>query len=229
LGEGSADPGEGNLTSSLTWDWDNRFDKYTNTGSNTKSITQGASGTEETIDVTDIVTSWFNGSNNYGVILINDSSESNDAKALLFFSSESSGNKPYLVVNYTTNTAPSAPTITAPYNSLTSSLPTFSGSMSDVDAGDYITAVQIQVQKLDERYQFSTTTSSGDPGTGKIRFNNATAAAITAVYISETTYDSLVFATGGLVSGGTLRVFNASALGSDFVFNITGAPTDNGT
>jgi hypothetical protein len=145
-GEGSTNPGEGNLTGTLTWDWDNRHDKWSTSGTNTKNITQGASGSEETIDVTDIVTAWFNGSNNYGIILINNTSESNNDYAMLFYSSESSGNKPYLVVNYTTNTTPLAPGQAGPAdNQVTSLTPTFTGWQNDSDAGDKISAIQLQV------------------------------------------------------------------------------------
>jgi hypothetical protein len=151
-GEGGVDPGEGNLTTSLTWDWNNRFDKYTNTGSNTKSIDLGGDGTQETISVTDIVTAWFNGADNNGIMLINDSSESNDDKGLNFYSRDfNSEYRPYLVIEYTSNVAPNAPTALSPTGSELKNtlIPTFSGTFSDADAGDTQSYVQIQLYEDD--------------------------------------------------------------------------------
>lgn len=145
-GEGTYDT-EGGLTANATWDWDNRYDAYTNTGNNTKSITQSA-GSDTSISVTDIVTSWFNGSANYGFMLINDTSETNTNKAMVFYSKQKGGSdRPRLVINYTTNTAPSAPTLTSPVSASTVSTlsPSFTGDANDADAGDYIIAFQIQV------------------------------------------------------------------------------------
>lgn len=146
-GEGSAEPGEGDMTGTLTWHWDNRYDQFTNTGANTKSITQ-TPGSDTSIDVTDIVTAWFNGHANYGFMLINNTSESNSDKALLFYSRQKGGtDRPRLSITYTTNTAPTAPTLSSPSDAstITTLTPTLSGTSNDADTGDYITAVQIQV------------------------------------------------------------------------------------
>jgi len=146
-GEGDSNPGEGNLTGSETWDWDNRYNKYTSSGEATKSISQ-SNGTEETVNITDIVRSWFNGSNNYGIMLINDSSESSQSKAMLFRSRQySSAARAYVVIDYETNTEPNAPTNLTPTGGavVQSMTPTFNLTRSDPDSGDYITKYAIEV------------------------------------------------------------------------------------
>lgn len=63
------------------------------------------------------------------------------------FVSREGGAAPYIVITYSTNSAPNAPTSLSPtgsalQNTLT---PTFSGTFSDPDSGDTMTGVQIQV------------------------------------------------------------------------------------
>src|SRR5436853_2362817 len=130
-------------------------------GSATASFTQ-ADDHWETVDVTDIVTAWWNHSKgvrsdapNYGVIFVN-TNETSSAKGVDIYSRDyTSGRTPYIVVTYNSNTRPNAvpetgrspsgssgsPTIV---NTLT---PTFSGQISDPDAGDYITRVAIKVYR----------------------------------------------------------------------------------
>lgn len=99
------------------------------------------------IDVTDIVTEWFNGQANYGVLLrMVDQTDADKAKE--FWSRHSSGDEPYFEVVYSTNTAPDAPTDLSPTGDAvqhTGSTVTVSGRRSDPDSGDYISAYRIQV------------------------------------------------------------------------------------
>jgi hypothetical protein len=145
-GEGDVNPGEGSLTGALPWEWDNRATNYTSDEHVEKSLNQGASGTEEDINVTGIVRDWFNGRPNYGFILINDD-EDTASRALLFYSRESgSGNRARLVITYETNTPPNAPVSLTPTGSaVTTMTPTFNFTRSDPDTADYISGYMIEV------------------------------------------------------------------------------------
>lgn len=84
-------------------------------------------------------------------------------------------------------------------------------------------------------YQWSTLTT-GDPGSGKIRGNNATIASITEIAISETSSDGggmgAVLASWDVSTSsvkGTVRVAKEGATSNFYQFRITGAGTDNGT
>jgi hypothetical protein len=224
-GEGSTNPGEGNLTSSLDWDWDNRYDKTSSSGVVTKNITQGANGSAETFDVTDIVTAWFNGSANNG-FMIRNNDESSSSKGVQFYSREAGGAlRPKLVIEYVTNTAPSAPTLTSPVsgaivNTLT---PTLSGAANDSDAGDYITNIQIQVaDPVEYLYSFSLTNTASDPGAGYFRTNSGG----TAIYISETDLKGVNRAADMASWSG--RYFHYY-IGTKRVSYLIGTVTDNGT
>ena len=146
--EGSVDPGDGNLTSTLDWDWNNRYDKFTN-AKVSGPRDQSATGNQmDDIDVTDIVKDWLiSGKANYGMILINDTSESNDAYAFCFYSEDfGSGNAPKLIIDYSENTAPTSVDDTAPIdgetvNTLT---PTFTAKLNDPD-GDDVTGWKMNV------------------------------------------------------------------------------------
>jgi hypothetical protein len=78
-------------------------------------------------------------------------------------------------------------------------------------------------------YDFSTSTSSGNPGSGVLKFNNATLASVTQIVLSTTTKDSLAVADIlALVDDSTAttkaRVMirsNANADGSFFSFLVT--------
>jgi hypothetical protein len=145
-GEGDVNPGEGDLTGSLPWEWDNRATNYTSDGHVEKSIDQGTTGSDEFIDVTDIVKAWFDGRPNYGFILINEN-ETTAARALLFYAREfDSDHRPSLVIDYDTNTPPNAPvSLTPTGGSVTSMTPTFNFTRSDPDVGDYISGYMIEV------------------------------------------------------------------------------------
>lgn len=86
------------------------------------------------------------------------------------------------------------------------------------------------------RYEYSGTTSSGDPGSGLLRFNNADLALATLLFISETDKD-----TNGLAAWlatlddststirGFLHVRHKTNPAIFSVFTISGVITDNGT
>lgn len=84
--------------------------------------------------------------------------------------------------------------------------------------------------------QFNTATA-GDPGSGKVLFNNASAASTTQINISET--DRLGVDVAGLVNSfddlgasanrGTLYVYATATPVTRAVFSVTGSVTDNGT
>lgn len=121
-----------------------------NTQTTVSLNSDAADATLFTIDITDIVQQWFTGSPNYGV-QIQASGEVSSADAIEFYSREST-HKPYIEINYTTNTAPNAPTGLSPTGSaLVNSGTSFTagGTRSDPDSGDYITAYQILVYKDD--------------------------------------------------------------------------------
>lgn len=86
------------------------------------------------------------------------------------------------------------------------------------------------------RYKFNTNTAESDPGSGKLKLNNAALAAATTLWISETDADGNDIATvlaGWDDSTNTVRgtlTIRSVATGSDIaVYNVTGAITDKGT
>lgn len=112
------------------------------------NINNGAAdGTLTYIDITDIVAAWFNsGLPNYGVMLKAGSEGSSSAS--MEFYSRHSGSKPYIWIDYETNTAPNAPTSLNPTGDAvvnTGTTITVTGNRSDPDSGDYITGVDIRV------------------------------------------------------------------------------------
>lgn len=85
-------------------------------------------------------------------------------------------------------------------------------------------------------YIYSSTTSSGDPGSGTLRFNNATISSVTALYISETDGESRDLAaeiaqwddpTSAVRA--KVRVHKVSDPATFAIFSVTGANTDNGS
>lgn len=96
--------------------------------------------------ITQIVRRWFEGQPNYGILVFNATSGANAAYAKEFYSRRVGGSEPYIWIDYATNTAPNAPTGLSPTGSAvvhTGTTITYSGTRSDPDGGDYITAVQI--------------------------------------------------------------------------------------
>lgn len=85
------------------------------------------------------------------------------------------------------------------------------------------------------KYTWDTGTTAADPGSGKLRGNNATLASITALYINETDADSNNLATeiatwddstSTVAARSKIKVGNASGM---ILFQVTGALTDNGS
>ena len=86
------------------------------------------------------------------------------------------------------------------------------------------------------KYTYSTTTTAADPGSGYLRFNNATLSSATEMYISETDgYGNGIAATLATWDDSTSTVrgtltLRAAGDPTTFVqFQITGTLTDNGT
>ena len=143
------DPGDGYAASGLAYHWDNRYNKFTNSKVS-GNRTQPADGVAfDDISMNNIFDDWMNGAANYGIILINETSETNSGVALLLRSDEYANGKPRLVVTYSTNTAPTAITDRYPedlstVNTLT---PTFTASMTDAENDD-VTSYRIIVKSL---------------------------------------------------------------------------------
>lgn len=86
------------------------------------------------------------------------------------------------------------------------------------------------------RYKFNTNTAESDPGSGKLKLNNAALGAATKLWISETDADENGLATllatwddSTNTVRGTITI-RSIATGSDIAtYNITGAMTDKGT
>lgn len=85
------------------------------------------------------------------------------------------------------------------------------------------------------QYIYDTDTASTDPTAGKLKFNNATLASATELYISETTNAAQAIAAtlntwddSTSTIRGSLRMFKQSTPATFALFNITGTRTDNG-
>lgn len=79
-------------------------------------------------------------------------------------------------------------------------------------------------------YDFDTDTTATDPGSGDVKFNNATPASVTAIYISQTTdagfnAENLLSA---LVSGDIIYIQDEGDATKWWRGSVSGAPTDNG-
>lgn len=161
-GEGT-NRGETLWSSAETWSFSNRGDAYTTTNGVDDVFSGYDEGDWYTYDLTNMCRDWFNGAPNYGIVLrMASTEESNYHDAIEFYSRDAgSGYKPYLTISYETNTAPNAPTGLSPTaNALVNTLtPTLTGTQSDPDAGDYITAYQINL------YADNGTTLIWDSGT----------------------------------------------------------------
>lgn len=99
-----------------------------------------------------------------------------------------------------------------------------------------LAAADIAVSASGYTYDYDTDTTASDPGSGVLRFNNATLASATALYISETTKDAQAIA-GDIATWddststirGKFRMFKQSDPAVFALFNVTGTITDNGT
>lgn len=84
-------------------------------------------------------------------------------------------------------------------------------------------------------YTYDSTTTSGDPGSGNFRLNNATFASVTEMYISETSDEGDIAATMDVWDDSsssiraTIKLRNPLAPTEWFELQITDAITDNGT
>lgn len=85
-------------------------------------------------------------------------------------------------------------------------------------------------------YVYSTNTAASDPGTGVLKFNDATLGSATALYISETTQMAQAISAeiatwddSTSVIHGKLRMFQQADPSIFALFNVTGTITDNGT
>lgn len=155
-GEGT-DRGENLWSVNESWDWSNRAGAYTTSGQSFEDVGNLSSGTWVEWDVTAIAQAWFNGSANYGIALKADD-ETEIGKE--FGSRHLSGYVPELEVVWIDNVAPNAPTSLAPTGSTvvhTGPSLNVSGTRSDPDSGDYITAYQVQA--------FSDAATDAVPGT----------------------------------------------------------------
>jgi len=122
------------------------------------------------LDITSIVTNWFNGNANYGVMVYNASSETDNDYAKEFWSRHKSGSQPYIWIEYTTNTPPDAPTNLSPTGGTirhTGSSVTLSGTRSDPDSGDYISQYQTRIRRESDEsiLHDAVTNPSGTPTT----------------------------------------------------------------
>jgi hypothetical protein len=105
-----------------------------------------------TIDVTAQVNSWLGGANNNGFILYmgNETADSHYAE---FYAREygTSSARPTLNITYTTNTAPTAPTLNSPLSaSRQDGGVTFNFTQNDADTSDYVTGYQVDVSSVSD-------------------------------------------------------------------------------
>lgn len=82
---------------------------------------------------------------------------------------------------------------------------------------------------VEHPYLFSTTTTAADPGVGTFRFNSATLASVTNIYIDELDADGLNIDAliGYLASGYRIYVVQDGTTANSAIFQLSGAPTDN--
>ena len=145
----SNNPGEGMFsTQHPKWHWDNLNGATREQRQEIKkNVDQGATDAYITIDISNMFRGWYNGAlANYGLQLKNNTSESDDDYALLFFSAEASvARQPQLVVEYEPNEAPTSIDATPDdEESVDTLLPTFNLQMNDPENDD-ITAWSIVV------------------------------------------------------------------------------------
>lgn len=133
------------LSGSNAVTWDNQ---PTATSSNQATVDVPVTETTEfTVDITDLIVDAFNAGVFYGLRLrAVDETTATDVTEI-WAREGSTSHDPWIVVTYSTNTAPNAPTGLAPtgdavVNSLT---PTFTGTFSDPNSGDTMSGVEIEV------------------------------------------------------------------------------------
>lgn len=130
------------------------------TGSTASAGMTSSELTWDTVDITTIIQEAFAANSFYG-LRIYAPNETTSADVWEMCSREySTSSDPYIVVTYTTNTAPNAPTGLTPTGDtvLTGLTPTFQGTFSDPDVGDTMTNAQVLV------YEDNGTTLKWDSG-----------------------------------------------------------------
>jgi hypothetical protein len=156
-GEGSVLP-EGDFSSSQTWTWGNRAlsAAYSTIGEAELSFGVGEITGENwfSIDVLPAILRLAptsiggEGLPNYGFLMRNEFEEAGNAgRGVQFFSrNKGSGFVPYLVLTHTNNTAPNAPLNITPVDLsvVHTTAPTVSGTFDDGNAGDSMSAAQVQ-------------------------------------------------------------------------------------
>lgn len=128
------------------WSGSPEYPSTTTSGQKTLTV-GGAASTWSSYDITTIVQAWFGGSTNHGIELFIDPSGHSPPVTTEFHSGDASAsNRPYIELTYTTNTAPSAPTLTAPADGSrqTTGTPTFQFSHNDAE-GDALASYDLQV------------------------------------------------------------------------------------
>ena len=82
-------------------------------------------------------------------------------------------------------------------------------------------------------WNFSTTTTDSDPGSGNVRFNNATPASVTSIYFDNSDRDGTTQTTwmdswddSTATIKGTLVFIPAASPASKLIYNVTGSVTD---
>ena len=138
-------------------EWSNQ-PSVTSSGEATDSSFGRTANVWEYVDITTIVDAWRTGSANYGVRLAS-VNEGSTSYATGFYARESSYD-PYILVDYETNRAPSAPTLGSPSNGgvVTDTTPDLKFTPSDPD-GDVHTKYHYQV---DNNSDFSSPVEESD-------------------------------------------------------------------
>jgi hypothetical protein len=97
-------------------------------------------------------------------------------------------------------------------------------------------AVESAVTTLNPRYTWDTATADADPGSGKLRANNATLASATLLFVSETDANGAALASliatwddSSNTVRGTLTLRDLADVANYAIFSVTGANSDAGT
>lgn len=110
-----------------------------------KNVNELADGVEVTIPITGIVQAWLDGSPNYGLLLLNATSETDPDKGKEFYSRHASGLEPYIEITYEGNSAPNAPTDPYPTADDVVKSSTLSMKHSDPDVNDLAYKAQFRL------------------------------------------------------------------------------------
>lgn len=204
---GTADGGSG---------WTTAADDYGDIGLNTTNRGQAdittSENTWDTIDITALMEDFApttvlkrdgtpGGAYPFYGIMLRPVTESDTAETTEFYSHEAaSGNRPHIVLTYTTDPAPSTPTLTAPSGSVTGT-PIVQGTFSD--PGDTMSKVDIQVS-TDSTFASATHwnysginfTYNSAAGTWQATYAGTDLSVGTTYYVRARVYDSYSQASG---------------------------------